>query len=222
MNSLKHKRLKRLMQELKDFNQTYPQVAGVLGMVDELSTLLGSVENQPHPRLGGVPVEASTSSALQEVAKRIPLEGLALAGGLAVLHWIDTRTTFDVDFVVMPASLNGIEKALPGGMKNSLIYTVTVGSTAVDFLLPDRFPWNAEAIERAATETVMGIRMKVLTPEYLILYKLLAARDRDLLDIKSLLTLPGVKLKARELVQKYLPNDLDDFDQLASLSFYGL
>jgi len=213
MHPLKAKRIRAIVEAIR---VDYPTVAR------ELESIVSNATHPPHVR-PPVPVQAALQDALRAVQDAVG-NTVALAGGMAVIHWIDLRSSFDIDFVVAGSDLQKIQAAFPGGKLLDLIYTVQIDGADVDFLVPRQAtPWTEEAIRNAQIETVMGINgVRVLTPEYLILYKFDAARSKDMDDIKGLLTLPGISAKAKALVQRFMPHELEDFNALALESEYGL
>lgn len=236
MHPIKAKRISRLASNLqklpelpKEVIARYPLLASIVQDADrmsqELQTLATSGLNPPHAKPNDAVLaaeNASLAAVLAKVVKRLG-DKAVLAGGLAVIHWVDIRKTMDLDFAVLSSNLDAIKKLFPDGKMLDLIYTTKVDGVDVDFLLPaEKTAWTEEAIKAAKLETVLGAKVRVLTPEYLILYKLWAGRDRDFSDVKALLTLPGVADKARALVQTYLPQDEDDFNQIALEAEYGL
>jgi nucleotide-binding universal stress UspA family protein len=219
MHPIKAKRLKRVAKEL---SERYPTVAA------ELEQLVAGAMNPPHrvqskslnDRFHAL--EASVQDAVKEVVETLQGEDFVLAGGFAVASWIDIRKTYDADFVVLGPTFVKLDELFPGGTFKPLIYTVKLHGEDVDFLQPDLFPWTQDAIHAAATKDFMGQKMKVLTPEYLILYKFQAGRDKDFSDIKALLTLPGIPEKAEALVARYIPEEMEDFKQLVMEAEFGL
>lgn len=89
-------------------------------------------------------------------------------------------------------------------------------------VLADDFPWNLAAIAQAKTQKTLGLPIKVVSPEYLILYKLEVAREQDITDIKNLLRLKGVYKAARRLVKKYNAEQTRYFEQLYQESQLGV
>jgi len=210
MHPIKANRIRKIVEALRD---QYPTIAR------ELESIVSNATNPPHAS-PAVPVQADLQGALRQVLSRIVRGGpVALAGGMAVIHWVDLRKSLDLDFVVMSKDMDSIRQQFPGGRLLDLIYTVQIDGVDVDFLVPRQStPWTDEAVRNASLQTVMGIPVPVLTPEYLILYKF--AKDMD--DIKGLLTLPGVPAKAKELVRRFMPHELEDFNALALEAEYGL
>lgn len=213
MHPIKAKRMMRIVKQLK---ANYPTVAA------ELEQVISGAMTPPHPGQALRKAEASLQGAVHKVVDAMSSKEFALAGGFAVAVWIDIRKTYDADFVVLGDTFGELDQIFPGGSHKPLIYTVRIDGEVVDFLKPDLFPWTQEAISAAVEKEFMGRKIKVLTPEYLILYKFQAGRDRDFGDIKALLTLKGVAEKARELVAQYMPEELEDFDQIQMESEYGI
>lgn len=236
MNPIKAKRLSRLAQNLTKFSHlpkellaSYPLLAEIERDANftqrELKTLLTAGLNPPHASPNDAVLAAenpSLSKVLEGVVKRLGGNAV-LAGGMAVIHWVDIRKTIDLDFAILSGDLDLIRKTFPTGSTLDLIYTTKVNGIDVDFLLPSSsITWTEEAIRTAPIETVLGVQTRVLLPEYLVLYKLLAARDRDHADIEALLTLKGVTRKARKLVERFMPEEMDEFESLATLAEYNL
>jgi hypothetical protein len=94
------------------------------------------------------------------------------------------------------------------------IYSVKVCGVSVDFLKPATYPWNQEAIHHARELPVEGVVLPVITPEYLVLYKMQVERVKDQADVIALLKLPRIHKKARKLVERYLSQQhVEDLDQ---------
>lgn len=236
MNPIKAKRLSRLAENLAKFSHlpkellaSYPLLAAIEKDANftqrELRTLLTAGLNPPHASPNDAVLAAENPSLASVLAKVVGKLGdkTVLAGGLAVIHWVDIRKTMDLDFVILSSDLEQIRKLFPAGKTMDLIYTAKVDGVDVDFLLPaEAMEWTPEAIQKAKQETVLGTQVKVLLPEYLVLYKLLAARDRDHADIEALLSLNGVTAKARKLVERFMPQEIDEFESLATLAEYNL
>lgn len=155
--------------------------------------------------------------ALQEITSKLQPGTYALAGGLAVGHWVRNRETQDLDFALIAQDVSHLKKMFPRRIREGKgIYSAKVNDVNVDFLKPGAYRWNREAIRHAQERLVEGVDLPVITPEYLILYKMHAERALDLSDVTTLLKLPYVYERARVLVEKYLsPQQAEDLDQLA-------
>jgi hypothetical protein len=214
MHPIKMKRLSRLAAQLRPH---YPIVAA------ELDLLVAGASNKPHPN----PVHIVATGGLSEVLQRVVvgLQGrqvpFALAGGLAVISWVDLRKSLDIDFAVVGEALPAVQQMFPGGADLPIMYTTNLAGVDVDFLKP-LGAWTEQAIATAVVRTVLGVQVPVVLPEYLILYKFLAARERDVEDIVGLLSLPKVPGRARDLIIQYMPEEIEDFDQLVAEAEFGV
>ena len=164
-------------------------------------------------------VATNFGNAIQEVASKLPSGTYALAGGLAVGHWIQDRKTDDLDFALVAQDVSHIKKLFPHRIgEGDRIYHAKIKGVSVDFLKPAGYRWNREAIQHAKKQLVEGVLLPVVTPEYLILYKMHAERDKDHEDIIKLLKLPDVYRVARLVVGRYLSlQHVEDLDQWASV-----
>lgn len=191
-------------------------------LAQELKMLVAGAMNPPHERptitLG------SLSSALISVVSKLEKEKIpfALAGGLAVKYWVDIRETLDIDLVLHTHDIEKVKTLFPMGRDLPLMYTVRIDGTDIDFLKGDLFGWTDEALAHAKESQNMGVQIKILTPEYLVLFKFRAARERDMGDIKGLLSVRGTAEKARHLVNKFMPGDIDDLEQMLRELEFGV
>jgi hypothetical protein len=129
------------------------------------------------------------------------VEGLhlryAVIGGLALAQWGVARATRDVDFklAVPDTDYSAVRRAIeaafptpgrPGLPPSPLIVSVRVEGVIVDFLLA--LPgYDSQIVERAVPREVGGREVYFATAEDLVVQKLIAGRERDWLDIESLL-----------------------------------
>lgn len=146
------------------------------------------------------------------------IEDYALIGGLALSAWIRPRTTKDVDLAIVISKnfswtdiVSIIETrlqkkiALHKGtqrmhIKEKLSYVT--GHIEVDVISTKGFELAAEAIKKSVVAEVFGKKMKVVTPEYLILLKLLPLSAQDAVDIKALSKKADIQ-KLRTLAEKH-------------------
>jgi hypothetical protein len=145
-----------------------------------------------------------------------------IIGGLAVALRGSPRTTKDVDAVVLvpEASWSAFLKqgkehhfspripdALPFARKSRMLLLHHRPSKLnVDISLGD-LPFEYEAIARATEVTVQGEQIPLATVEDLIILKAVPGRDRDLIDIASLLNLH------RDVDADYIRRHVDEFAQ---------
>ena len=132
--------------------------------------------------------------------------------------WVRPRTTRDVDLAVIiskkigwPDLISTIEtrfhkkisvhKASPKiTIKEK--FSFMSGHFQVDIIGTKDFDLALEAIKHAVIAEVFGEKIKVATPEYLILLKLLPLSNQDALDIK-MLSKKADSGKLRQLAKKH-------------------
>lgn len=110
---------------------------------------------------------------------------VALAGGVAMQVHGSDRYTRDVDFLAS-RSPTGVKVVRPLGFGG--VQMIAAADVPVDLIVRDD-EWEPlyEAALRNA-ETVKGIPIRVITPEYMAALKLAAHRDKDMADLRFLLT----------------------------------
>ena len=149
---------------------------------------------------------AAAREALAVVARG--RHGACLIGGLVVPRWGEPRATTDVDISVLapygdegevldlllryfsPRSAGARDFALA----NRVLLLETSNGVAVDVALA-AFPFELEAIEAASDwAAVPGVVLRTCSAEHLVVYKLVAARARDLADIEGIVRRQGRRL----------------------------
>jgi hypothetical protein len=128
----------------------------------------------------------------------------AFIGALPVLAWGRVRATTDIDLVVaIESDWNVFAKALETrGIRPSkhvgpadpadelpdiaMFRSQGAGSTRVDVFVA-KTDFERTVIDSARTTEVLGARVRLACPEASIVYKLLAARPRDVDDVESIL-----------------------------------
>jgi len=146
----------------------------------------------------------------------------ALLGGLALSAWIRPRTTRDVDLAVMLAPEKTWEEVAAflaarlrkriavqrGSARTNIKEKISfrIGQIEVDLIGTSGFPLAEEALRAAPTARVFSKRVKVVTPEYLILLKLLPLTPQDALDIREL-DQAADRRKLRALARKHFLSD---------------
>lgn len=122
---------------------------------------------------------------------------VAVVGGVAMSVYGSDRLTKDVDVASVDEYLPGLKEVKRlsfGGM-----VARTPRGRVVDLIVRDdeyRDLYNA-AVDSARDE---GLPLKVVSPEYLLALKMAAARDKDELDVKFLLSAGVVDLRVARLV----------------------
>jgi len=129
---------------------------------------------------------------------------VALTGGAALEAWGVARATQDIDvvFLLDPARYAALRRALvtrgarvleERGDPRTIWLRVLLRGVQIDWLRA----WDAptqQALRRAVVRKVLGVRLKVLRAEDLILLKLRVGRPRDLDDATRLYVFQGARL----------------------------
>jgi predicted nucleotidyltransferase len=119
----------------------------------------------------------------------------AIIGGIALAQWGLPRLTQDVDIKVLVPNLeyalaqSDIRTAFPESARaitNSLIVAVNIAGVTVDFLLA--LPGYEESMIRRSVQIEFdGSPVWVCTAEDLIIQKVVANREKDWLDVETVL-----------------------------------
>lgn len=141
-------------------------------------------------------------AAAQEVLSALQEAGASacVIGGLAVVRWGQPRATADVDLSVLTpygeesrvlgALLGRFVARSPDARAFALAHRVLLITSAsgvpVDVALV-AFPFELEALDRAsAWEAVPGVVLRTCPAEHLVVYKLVAGRPQDLIDVEGI------------------------------------
>lgn len=139
-------------------------------------------------------------------------------GGLAVVAVGEPRTTADADAIVFvsPAEADAlIRRAAEAGFevrqdveRARLVATGTMrfrrGRYQID-LITASLPFEETAYDRASIHELFGIRLPFPSPEDLILLKVLAGRDKDMLDATGVARRHAERLDVPYLEQTLRP-----------------
>ena len=124
-------------------------------------------------------------ATVAEVAKAAEGSEMALIGGVAMMLYGSDRMTKDVDVAacIIPPSLVPVKRLSVGGS-----VCKTPGGRLVDVVVreDDYMALYQEAIFHAHD---LGLPLLVVEPEYLAVLKMAAAREKDVLDLKTLIGL---------------------------------
>jgi len=171
-------------------------------------------------------VEKRLEDALQTAIAFLEQRGYsyAIIGGIALAQWGFPRLTMDVDIKVLVPNMeysivrSNIQKAFPESAReinNSLIVAVKIEGVTVNFLLA--LPGYEEAmIDRSVQVNFDGNLVWVCTAEDLIIQKVVANREKDWLDVETVLIEQWGKLDLA-YIQEWLrqfAEALDDSDLL--------
>lgn len=145
----------------------------------------------------------SILDAVAELAEFLEAEEMpyAVIGGIAVQYWGESRTTRDVDIVVLvpPDKTDRflqraadrfhprIADAVSFARQNRVLLLEASDGTPADISLG--IPgYEEEALKRAVTGSIGGSRtFKIISAEDLIIHKVLAGRPRDMEDAERIL-----------------------------------
>jgi predicted nucleotidyltransferase len=159
---------------------------------------------------------------LARIARALDARGIPymVIGGQAVLLYGEPRLTRDIDVTLgvdvdaLPAVLEATRDARLAPLVDpasfvarSMVLPVKDDETGIRVDLVFSFtPYEQEAIARSRAHPVGGADVRFASPEDLIVHKMLAARPRDIEDVRSILVRqPGLD---RDLVRR----TLRDFD----------
>lgn len=156
-----------------------------------------------------------TIAFFNELKKENLIKDYALIGGLALSAWVEPRTTKDIDLIVVispeitwkdissliETRLHKKVAVQKGSRKTTIQEKLSFmeGQMEVDVISSKGFELALEAVEKAVPTRIFGKIVKVATPEFLILLKLLPFSMQDQIDIISLMKqadLKGLKLLA--------------------------
>ena len=146
---------------------------------------------------------AAIDEAVEEVARLADRCGarVALIGGVAMEFYGSDRMTSDVDFVCSEVVHHvPIRRTLSFGG----VAAVTSKGCPVDFVVRNDVYalLYAEALEKAA---ISDLPVKVVLPEYLAAMKMAAGRDKDEMDLKTLIRLEVVTFEGvAKIVERHL------------------
>lgn len=131
-----------------------------------------------------------------------------LIGGLVVLRWGQPRATTDADFsvltpigeesAVIDLLLTRFASRRPDARTFALNHRVLLlmsdAAVKIDVALA-ALPFEIEAIEQATPwEIVPGVAVRTCSAEHLIVYKLVAGRPQDLVDVETVVRRQGSRL----------------------------
>ena len=151
---------------------------------------------------------AEVLSCLDEAGLRA-----CVIGGLAVVRWGEPRTTRDVDLTVFApfgeeAPVLDLllarfrarrQDARAFAITSRVVLLYTTAGPEADVSIAG-FPFEQEALELAsAWEAEPGFLLRTCPAEHLIVYKLVAARPIDLVDVEGIVRRQGRKLDVQRI-----------------------
>ncbi|MCX7769751.1 MAG: hypothetical protein N2202_01570 [Proteobacteria bacterium] len=153
----------------------------------------------------------------------------ALVGGWGVGLFVDGRlpTFEDLDILLYPYDLENFKSHLNdsdfvvGGLGGYGISTVKVVKEGFCFdILLAYNSWEEEALDNFIYLNWDDIKVKIVYPEFIVIMKIFAGRNKDLLDI--ILVLESGKIRLERLKEIVLDNlGYDIWEDLKQLSIIG-
>lgn len=155
-----------------------------------------------------------TARVLREAVDLLEAEGIdyMLIGGIAAGIWGEPRHTLDADFVVLLPSKRVIDFLRAAQARGFEVDEQVVlmnldisGATRLPFhdryadLIVGETEYDRAALDRRRAVTLYDRRTWVASPEDVILYKIVAMRDRDLDDIRRIVVRQKASLDLRYL-----------------------
>jgi predicted nucleotidyltransferase len=146
------------------------------------------------------PAPTDVLSAL--VGADVPVGSVALIGAVARNAWAPPRATTDLDVAIAASSgvIGTVEAALAGlgydrvrshradpddALADLLVFRAPGGGLRQVDLLVAKTLFEEEVLRRAVPVEIGGVCVPVATPEDLVVYKLVADRDRDREDVAA-------------------------------------
>lgn len=155
-------------------------------------------------------------ATIQLKLREASIESVAI-GGLAVAAWGEVRATQDVDLRVL-LDRDGAERLLvalgtdyvPFGLdippiealrQFGMLFVRDASGTRIDLLLSD-IDFDREAVRRGRdVEVVPSCTIRICTAEDLLIYKVLAGRPKDLIDVPGVIEKQGGSLDVNYVVR---------------------
>ncbi|MEW5766992.1 MAG: nucleotidyltransferase [bacterium] len=155
---------------------------------------------------------------IQNILETLQAKDIAIMfmGGIATSLWAEPRATYDIDGVI-EISFDDLEeffnevgkkgftydkrqpvKSIQGLPFFTLTYPARGHEIYLDLFMA-RSRYTKEALSRRRTITFEGIKIPIIAPEDLILYKLISGRSKDLDDVREILW-----TQKRKLDMKYM------------------
>jgi hypothetical protein len=164
--------------------------------------------DRPPPRL----LSAAQAVLATLDAARIPA---CLIGGMVISRWGQPRATTDADISalapyggearVLDALLTRFEARRADARAFALdhrVLLISEGGVGIDVALA-AFPFEIEALEKATPWRLgEGITLQTCSAEHLIVYKLVAARPQDLIDMDGIVRRQSARLDV-ELIRRW-------------------
>lgn len=163
---------------------------------------------------------------LQNIISILQPGNFALCGGTAVVLYVgkDKRVVSpDIDMLITADQLPLVKKNFNTEPNRFGLTVLDDDNLSVDFLV-SLTKLQREAINTAKVMKFIDMKFKVILPEYLMVIKMITGRDKDVKDFallyKHSVNKEQVISKARKLVARFYPEEIDDFESLILYSEY--
>lgn len=133
-------------------------------------------------------------------------EDYAIGGAIAVNYYTEPRNTQDLDlyFLIDDKGYHLLWETLRSMGYKAKGQRVIVEEVPVDMFPVSIHPIYEEALQKAIRVKVDGITVKIFSPEYLMVTKLMAFRERDRGDISDLFQFSKVNMNLlRSIIRRY-------------------
>jgi len=187
--------------------------------LEELYWIITTTHELRKDRGGYVSASSLFDGAISSL-KLLAGENPVLLGGFAIGYYTDPRATSDFDLTLIPDNLKqAFTKLLGAGFSSSgtndykgvNIHHFQKNGFKLDILEFTNKKFQQEVVSRAKPNDFSGEKISIISPEDLIVTKLLSNRPKDKIDILSLLETGGLEL---DLIRvKEATQDLKIFDR---------
>ncbi len=153
-----------------------------------------------------------TLEVINELKKERLIKDYAIGGAIGVMKWVEPFFTRDLDIFVIPIqqmTKKQIISFLPvynylknKGYNKWIGQWLIIEGVSVEFLPAEGLA--KESVKNAVEVEFENVKIKVMTPEYLIALLLIAGRDKDIRKIEMLLNQTDVDMnRLMKILTKY-------------------
>jgi hypothetical protein len=155
----------------------------------------------------------SLEQTLLKLARFFEKEGVSymVIGGVANLFWGVPRTTLDVDITLqveedqIQALVKNLRKEkfrirvpnVLGFVRKTKVLPLEDGNGIRADLIFAKLTYEYEALQRAKNKSVQGRKIRISSPEDLIIHKIISDRPRDREDVRGIIQKLGRRLNRR-------------------------
>lgn len=152
---------------------------------------------------------SSLEQAVVRLARFLKAKKIAymVIGGVANLFWGIPRTTLDIDVTIQikeegrTSFIHAMESRFHFRVKNPLSFVAETNvlpledssGIRIDIIFA-KLPYEFQAIQRSKQVNIQGEKVRICSPEDLIIHKIISDRPRDQEDVRGVIQLLGSKL----------------------------